>query len=138
MNLMKCIKCGEERISPSGDDNNPFICRACGHQFNIPGITLKGPEVEKETDPAITVSVNEPTAPKRRGRQKGPRPVLTVPIGEFSTKELAEQNKVEYPIAVVFINEAIDAKTIQFSRSERRNPKGQLTNLYIAIAVQPA
>lgn len=84
-------------------------------------------EIEKETS-----ATTEPAAPKHRGRQKGKRPVLTVPIGkEFSVKELAAYNNVEYIVAAVFVKESA---TIKYVRSERRNPKGPETKLYI----QPA
>lgn len=53
------------------------------------------------------------------------------PKGEWSTKELAEANKIEYPQAAVFLREAIAAGTIKLSRQERRNAKGKPTNLYI-------
>lgn len=90
------------------------------------------PDIEEETKTAPTVSVNEPLAPKHRGRQKGPRPALTMPVGEFSTNELAEQNKVDYPVAALFIREALD-KTIRYVRCEQRNARGKKTNLYTAI-----
>jgi hypothetical protein len=95
------------------------------------------PEIEEEPEPITTASVNEPAAPKHRGRQKGPRPVLTMPpVGElFSVKELAAKNNVEYIVADVFRKEAL-GKTIQFVKTERRNPKGPETNLYTAM--QPA
>ena len=99
------------------------------------------PEVEEEAESNkdyIPGDVCRQTpAPKRRGRQKGPRPVLTMPpVGElFSVKELAAKNNVEYIVADVFRKEAL-GKTIQFVKTERRNPKGKETSLYTAI--QPA
>ena len=98
-------------------------------------VAIEIPEEDEEDEPATTASVNEPVAPKHRGRQKGPRPVLTLPpVGElFSVKELAAQNKVEYIVADVFRKEAL-GKTIQFVKTERRNVKGPETSLYTAMA----
>ena len=94
-------------------------------------------EAPEEPEPLIVgaVAIADSLAPKHRGRQKGPRPALTVPIGEFSTNELAEQNKVDYPAAALFIREALD-KTIRYVRCEQRNARGKKTNLYTAM--QPA
>jgi hypothetical protein len=63
-------------------------------------------------------------------RQKKERPALTVPVVEFSVKELAEQNDVDYPIAAVFVKEALIDNLISFVREERRNVKGKATKIY--------
>lgn len=109
-------------------------------RFNelVKGVLEVPDEIVGETDDEDEpVTTTEPAAPKHRGRQKGPRPVLTLPpIGElFSVKELAAKNNVEYIVADVFRKEAL-GKTIQFIKTERRNPKGPETNLYTAM--QPA
>ncbi len=79
------------------------------------------------TEPvAITNSV------KHHGRARNERPILVIPTLPFSVKELAEQNKVEYHVAAVFVKEAIGYK-LKLIRSERRNTKGKLTNIYSAI-----
>jgi len=85
---------------------------------------------EEDTDP---VEQTAPVATGRRGRAKGERPLLVVGEGEFSCKELAAANNVEYPVAVVFIREAIEAGTLKFVRSERRQAKGKETNLYSKV-----
>jgi hypothetical protein len=89
-----------------------------------------GEEADEDETPETPVVAR---APGQRGRVKGERPQLTVPVMEFSCKELAESNKVEYPIASVFIKEAIESNTIKFVRSERRNVKGKPTNLYSKV-----
>jgi len=75
------------------------------------------------------VEIQKPTS-GRRGRVKGERPSLTIPLAEFSIKELAELNNVDYPIASVFVKEAMMEKSIAFVKEERRNVKGKATKIY--------
>jgi len=56
---------------------------------------------------------------------------LNLPDTEFSTKELAEKNGVGYPVAFIFLKQAIAMKMVKFSREERRNVKGKPTKLYV-------
>jgi len=84
---------------------------------------------EDDTPAAPTV----PRVPGRRGRVKGARPQLSVPIVEFSVKELAEANKVDYPVAFVFVKEAIEENKIKLIRSERRSSRGKETNIYSKV-----
>lgn len=70
---------------------------------------------------------------KSAGRPKADRPALLVPVGEFSTTELAEHNKVDYPIAAVFVRENVAAGKLKFVRAEQRNAKGKKTNLFTKI-----
>ena len=65
--------------------------------------------------------------------EEEPEISIVIPLGEWSTKELAEANKVEYPQASIFLKEALAAGTIKFSRAERRNVKGKPTNLYSKV-----
>lgn len=55
---------------------------------------------------------------------------MIIPNGEWSTKELAETNKTDYPQAAIFLRESLAAGTVKFTRTERRNVKGKPTNLY--------
>lgn len=90
-----------------------------------------------ENDIELTNSDNSNLAevvntPKYRGRQKNERPVLQIPIGEFSTIELAKYNKVDYPAAALFIKENNNTQ-LKYVRSERRNSKGKETKLFQAM-----
>jgi hypothetical protein len=88
--------------------------------------------VEVETDepePVESVKVAGPG----RGHPRGEHPVLVIPDGEFSTKELAESNKMDYPYTAVFIREQIAAGKIKMTRKERRNGSRKPTNLYSKI-----
>jgi hypothetical protein len=67
---------------------------------------------------------NEPEAPKAD---------ILIPVGEFSTKEFAEQNKIEYPIAFLFIKDSVTKGQIKFVREERRNVKGKPTKLFAKV-----
>lgn len=73
------------------------------------------------------------TENKHRGRPKVERASLLLPVGEFSVKELAEQNKVDYPIAFIFVKEQMAAGAIEKTRSERRAAKGKETQLFKVI-----
>lgn len=57
------------------------------------------------------------------------KPIL-LPVGEFSTTELAEHNKVPYPIAAIFIRTSLESGAIKFIKEERRNVKGKATKIY--------
>lgn len=95
---------------------------------------LKPCNVDEETDEDETPETpTVPRVPGQRGRVKGERPQLTVPVMEFTVKELAEANKVDYPVAFTFIKEAIEGKTIKFVRSERRATRGKESNIYAKI-----
>ena len=53
--------------------------------------------------------------------------------GEFSVKELAEKNGVQYPIASVFLKEQEASGLVKRTREERRNPKGPMTQLFSKV-----
>lgn len=55
---------------------------------------------------------------------------LLFPVGEFSTTELAEFNKISYPNASVFVKVSFEAGIIKFVRDEHRNARGKATRLY--------
>lgn len=100
---------------------------------------LLGRKTINVNNPAIndtdeTVSSEEAVRePGQRGRAKGPRPVLNLPETEFTVKELAEFNKVEYPVAFLFIKEALEKTEIKFLRTERRNVKGKESSIYAKV-----
>ncbi len=60
-----------------------------------------------------------------------PEKTIDIPLGEFSTTELAEKNGISYPKAIIFMRDCIENNTIKFVREERRNAKGKATKLYI-------
>ena len=79
-----------------------------------------------------TPEAPETTEPKAK-RVKKELPVLTLPDKEFTVGELAELNKVEYPIAYQFTKAALEAKTVKFVRTERRNVKGKESSIYAKV-----
>ena len=95
-------------------------------------------EENAEGDAEDTTAENsvKPAAPKAATKQT----ITTIPaLGvEFSTQELADLNHVAYPIASVYIRDAVERKEIAFKRGERRNPRGKETRLFVAQVVQPA
>lgn len=88
----------------------------------LPVALVESPEEEKES---VTAPVSN-----GRGRPRGERPVLSMPEGEFSCKELAEKNGVEYVTAFVFLKEAEEAGTVKRTRTERRAARGKPTQLF--------
>jgi hypothetical protein len=89
--------------------------------------TGEDPSIEVEDKPII------PVVKSGRGRPKADRPALNYPEGEFSTIELAELNKVEYPIAFVFLKEQEEAGQVKRTRTERRASRGKETQLFQKI-----
>lgn len=55
---------------------------------------------------------------------------LTIPVGEFTVTELATANKIEYPIASVFVKTQLELGSIKFLREERRAAKGKASKIY--------
>jgi hypothetical protein len=97
---------------------------------------LKPCDVSEADDEEGNETPEIPTVPRvsgQRGRIKKELPVLTLPDKEFTVGELAEANKVEYPIAYQFIKAALEIKTIKFVRTERRNAKGKESSIYSKI-----
>jgi len=62
-----------------------------------------------------------------------PAKAVVVPVGEFSTIELAEKNGIQYATASIFMKDALSTNKIKFVREERRNVKGKPTKLYIKV-----
>lgn len=60
-------------------------------------------------------------------------PDLLIPVGEFSTKELAAANNVQYPIAFLFLKDREKKGQIKFTREERRAAKGKATRLFSKV-----
>lgn len=55
---------------------------------------------------------------------------ILIPDNEFSTTELAEYNKISYPLAFLFLKEQLANGTIKFVRKEQRNAKGKATSIF--------
>ena len=73
-----------------------------------------------------------PEVPTVKREKKTPK-VLTIPVAEFSCKELAASNQVEYPEAFIFLKSAVDLGTVKFVREERRNVKGKPTKIFTKV-----
>lgn len=55
------------------------------------------------------------------------------PVGEFTTKEFAASNGIEYPEAFLLIKAGLENKSIIFLREERRNAKGKASKVYSKV-----
>lgn len=88
-------------------------------------------DVVKDPTPALQ-SENHPDETEDDAKPyKGPD--LLIPVGEFSTKDLAAFNNVEYPTAFLFRKDREHKGQIKFVRSERRATKGKPTQLFTKV-----
>ena len=71
---------------------------------------------------------DEPAAPRTTSKKD-----LVLLDGEFSVKDLAEKNGVEYPIASVFLKEQETIGLVKRTRTERRAAKGKETQLFSKV-----
>jgi hypothetical protein len=55
---------------------------------------------------------------------------FTIPTVEFTVKEFAEANKIEYSVAFLFIKTNVETGNIKFLREERRAAKGKASKIY--------
>lgn len=92
--------------------------------------------MEASSEPAtaeVADSANDiaPEAPKQsgRGRPKAAPVELVIPDSDFSVKELATQNNVQYVIAYQFVKANEGTKIVQ-KREERRAARGPMTAIY--------
>ena len=105
---------------------------ACEQKFQemtdrMNGIVHEKPEEPEEEEAETPAAAGE--EPKHRGRPKKELPTFVLPDGEFSVKDLAAANSVEYVTAYQFVKQE-EGKTIVPTRSERRAEKGKPTQLY--------
>ncbi len=91
-------------------------------------------EEQKPNTAVVDDAALAPTpTPGRRGRPKVERPPLNLPDGEFSIKEVAEKNAVDYIVAAQFVKEQESAHLVQRTRTERRAVRGPETQLFKRI-----
>jgi hypothetical protein len=97
---------------------------------------LMGIDAAVESTPpmgdGVEIEETTPLSPHRgRGRPRnGPRPSLLIPVGEFSVREMAESNQVEYITASNFLKELLTAASVKFIREERRSERGPMTKIF--------
>jgi hypothetical protein len=102
-------------------------------EIKVDNTSDEEPEIESEEEETVeTVPSVKSSNPVKsgRGRPRVERPILQYPDGEFSCKELAAFNKVEYPIASVVLREQEAQGLVVRTREERRAPKGPMTQLF--------
>lgn len=112
---------------------------------DIYGATVTEPD-EDDDDGGETVASTAPDpapapvasgdAPKRgRGRpRKSEKTVLNLPDIEFSVRELAELNQVQYVTAYQFVKEEMENGHVKTTREERRAARGPMTQLFAKVA----
>ena len=83
------------------------------------------PVVIPDADPVEDQSVTIPIV------RSSPVAKLNIPPGEFSVKDLAAFNSVEYITGSLFVKDAVATGVLQFVRKEKRNVgRGKPTNIY--------
>jgi hypothetical protein len=123
----------EEYPGASRFGKGAFFCSNLAHaetRFqDLMGTTVEDTDTPDEPEKEIS-------EPKHtgRGRPKVERPPLNLPKGEFSVKELAEQNKVEYYVAQTFVKEMETAGLVIRTKEERRAARGKPTQLFQLLA----
>lgn len=95
-----------------------------------------GTPVETSPEPSEPSPVASGDAPKRgRGRpRKTEKVLLKLPDVEFSVKELAELNRVQYVTAYQFVKEEMENGQVKTTREERRAARGPMTQLFAKVA----
>lgn len=95
-----------------------------------------GTPVNASPEPSEPSPVASGDAPKRgRGRpRKTEKVTLNLPDVEFSVKELAELNKVQYVTAYQFVKEEMETGHVKTTREERRAARGPMTQLFEKVA----
>lgn len=96
-------------------------------QFGFSGWSFRGLGAAERRYEALCKAADLPVEEEEEAK------VISIPLGEFSTTDLATTNDVGYSEASLFIKAAIIAKQISFTREERRNAKGKPTKLYQKI-----
>ncbi len=87
---------------------------------NTPVSTLE----EADTDAVV------PPVVSRRGRPRVEHPTIQLPDKEFSVKEVAETNKVQYVTVYQFVKEEVKNGRVKATREERRAARGPMTQLF--------
>jgi hypothetical protein len=108
---------------------------------SLKATVVDGVEIEEQDENSIDSqeSTSQPKQPVvsspsgKRGRPRIERPMLTYPEGEFSTKEMAELNKVEHHVIANFLRDQELLNKVKRTRTERRAAKGKPTQLYSAV-----
>lgn len=97
-------------------------------------ITTTGDDVDENSDHSVIATGNSvETAENQKYLDmfaQNKIKILNIPAVEFSTNELADFNKVQYPIAFLFLKYALAKSMIRYVRDERRNAKGKATKIY--------
>lgn len=89
--------------------------------------------VEVETpEPVETEAVAPIEEPAPRQRQsRGEKRTLLIPVGEFSTDDLAKANAISYPIAYIGLKELVSEGQVKFAKEERLGNAKRPTKFYV-------
>ncbi len=88
-------------------------------------------ELENPKSKAVPEKAENIPYVEEEKEEKAPAKTITIPLGEFVTKDIATQNDVDYAAAALFIKMGIANGSMKFVRQERRQAKGKMSNVYI-------
>lgn len=88
------------------------------------GVSAKSSAMWKYNQLINAVSVKE-------AEENEPVAELLLPVGEFTTRDVADKNNILYPVAALFIKESMESGLVKFVRTERRNTKGKESKIFI-------
>lgn len=95
-------------------------------------------EEETNDEPTIVSKAPKTAAPVSEENDdaevkpyKGPD--LIIPVGEFSTRQLAAHNNVQYPTAFLFRKDAERKGKIKFSRKQKAEGRGKPTDIFVSV-----
>ena len=75
--------------------------------------------------------VSETTSLPKAKRTPKAAQCYSLPDGEFTVQQLADHNKVSYPMAYIYLKSQVEAGTVKVVRKVKLNPgKGKRTNIY--------
>ena len=110
------------------------------HRFNELNAIAENKELitvgdteEEPTEPSKEQVISQPENNSENDDKPYKGPDLIIPVGEFSTKQLAAHNNVQYPIAFLFRKDAERKGKIKFSRKQKADGRGKPTDIFVAI-----
>lgn len=92
---------------------------------------LQEPEVK--SDSVVEPIVKAPAIIKADDAKPYKGPDLVIPVGEFSTRQLAAHNNVDYTAAFLFRKELERKGKIKFSRKQKAEGRGKPTDIFVTV-----
>ncbi len=88
---------------------------------------------EVKSDSVVEPPVNASPIIKVDDAKPYKGPDLVIPVGEFSTRQLAAHNNVDYTAAFLFRKELERTGKIKFSRKQKAEGRGKPTDIFVTV-----